>query len=87
MPGTNMNVSRRSSLVALLGLVAAGCGGGGGSGGSGSTAPAMAGSTTTRTISAQSNGTSYPLSIYLPPNPVAIRANLPTVYLLDGESR
>ena len=87
MPGTNMNVSRRSSLVALLGLVAAGCGGGGGSGGSGGAAPAMAGSTTTRTISAQSNGTSYPLSIYLPPNTVAIRANLPTVYLLDGESR
>ena len=63
MPGTNMNVSRRSSLVALLGLVAAGCGGGGGSGGSGSTAPAMAGSTQTRTVASQINGTTYPLSI------------------------
>ena len=86
MSGTTMNVSRRSSLVALLGLVTAGCGGGGG-GGSGAAAPAMAGSTQTRTISSQSNGTTYPLSIYLPPGTVAIRANLPTVYLLDGESR
>ena len=86
MPGTNMTVTRRSSLVALLGLVTAGCGGGGG-GGSGAAPPAMAGSTQTRTISSQSNGTTYPLSIYLPPNTLAIRANLPTVYLLDGESR
>ena len=83
MPGTNMNVTRRSSLVALLGLVTAGCGGGG----SGAAPPAMAGSTQTRTISSQSNGTTYPLSIYLPPNTLAIRANLPTVYLLDCESR
>jgi len=81
-----VTVSRRSSLVALLGVLTAGCGGGGG-GGSGGTASAMAGSTQTRTISAQSNATSYPLFIYLPPGTVAIRANLPTVYLLDGESR
>ena len=85
MSGTNMNVSRRSSLVAWLGLVTAGCGGGGG--GSSSAVPAMAGSTQTRTVASQSNGTTYPLSIYLPPNTAAIRANLPTVYLLDGESR
>jgi predicted alpha/beta superfamily hydrolase len=85
MSGTNTNVSRRSSLVALLGVVTAGCGGGGGA--SSSAVPAMAGSTQTRTIASQSNGTTYPLSIYLPPNTVAIRANLPTVYLLDGESR
>jgi len=80
-----VTVTRRSSLVALLGLVTAGCGGGGG--GASSTAPVMAGSTQTRTISSRSNGTDYPLYIYLPPNSLAIRANLPTVYLLDGESR
>jgi len=85
MLATYMTVTRRTSLVALLGLVTAGCGGGGG--GSGAAASAMAGSTQTRTISSQSNGTTYPLSIYLPPATVAIRANLPTVYLLDGESR
>lgn len=80
-----MTVTRRASLVAMLGLVTAGCGGGGsGSGGATST---MAGSVQTSSISAQSNGTTYPLSIYLPPGTVAIRANLPTVYLLDGESR
>ena len=87
MPGTGLTISRRSSLVALLGLVTAGCGGGGGGGGSGATAPTMAGSTQTRTLASQSNGTSYPLFIYLPPGTVAIRANMPTVYLLDGESR
>lgn len=79
-----MTVSRRSSLVALLGVFTAGCGGGG----SGTAAtPALAGSLQTSTISSTSNGTTYPLSIYLPPGTVAIRANLPTVYLLDGESR
>jgi enterochelin esterase-like enzyme len=41
----------------------------------------------TRTISATGNGTTYPLSVYLPPGTLAIRANLPTVYPLDGESR
>jgi predicted alpha/beta superfamily hydrolase len=47
----------------------------------------MAGSVQTKSIAAQSNGTTYPLYIYLPPGSVAFRANLPTVYLLDGESR
>ncbi len=79
-----MTVTRRSSIVALLGAAAAGCGGGGSSG---TGTPAMAGSVQTRTISSSSNGTTYPLSVYLPPGTVAIRPNLPTVYLLDGESR
>jgi enterochelin esterase-like enzyme len=79
-----VTVSRRSSVVALLGLVVAGCGGGGSSG---TGASSLAGSAQTRTISAQSNGTIYPLSIYLPPGGGAIGAKLPTVYLLDGESR
>ena len=48
----------------------------------------MAGSTQTRSIAAQGNGTSYPLFIYLPPGSSgALGAKLPTVYLLDGESR
>ena len=81
-----MTVSRRSSLVALMGLFTAGCGGGGG-GSDAAAAPAMTGSTQTRTISSQSNDTSYPLYLYLPPATVATRASLPTVYLLDGESR
>lgn len=79
-----MTVTRRSSLVAMLGLVAAGCGGGGSSA---PVASPMAGSVQTKSIAAQSNGTTYPLYIYLPPGSVAFRANLPTVYLLDGESR
>jgi len=81
---TTVTVTRRSSLVAMLGLVAAGCGGGGSSG---PAASSMAGSVQTRSIAAQSNGTLYPLSIYLPPSTAAFRVNVPTVYLLDGESR
>ena len=77
-------LTRRSSLIALLGAFTAGCGGGGSGDG---TAVAMAGSVQTRTLAAQSKGTSYPLYVYLPPGSIAIRANLPTVYLLDGESR
>ena len=79
-----MTVTRRSSLIALLGAVTAGCGGGGGSG---TAAPTIAGSVQTRTISSRSNSTSYPLNIYLPPGSAAARANASTVYLLDGESR
>ena len=70
-----MTVTRRASLVALLGLMAAGCGGGG----SGTASP-MARALQTREITSRSNGTTYPLYIYLPPNSDAIRATLPVVY-------
>jgi hypothetical protein len=73
--------TRRSALVALLGLVAS-CGGGGST-----PAAPMAGSVQQRSITAQSNGTTYPLNIYLPPANAGNRATLPVVYLLDGESR
>jgi enterochelin esterase-like enzyme len=78
-PGT----TRRSSMAALLGLVAAGCGGGGGSG----NGPTLAGSLRTLSLTARTIGTTYPLYIYLPPDSDAGRATLPVVYLLDGESR
>ena len=78
-----MTVTRRDSVLALLSLALAGCGGGG----SGAAAPVMAGTVDSKSIVAQSNGTSYPLSIYLPPGPAANRASLPVVYLLDGEWR
>lgn len=74
--------TRRASLVALLGVALAGCGGGGSDGGSG-----LAGATTTRTLLARSNGTTYSLSIYLPPGLVAIQATVPVIYLLDGDAR
>jgi len=67
-------------MLALLGSVS-GCGGGAG------TATPMAGSTQTRGLTAGSNGTAYPLYIYLPPGSEASRATMPVVYLLDGESR
>jgi enterochelin esterase-like enzyme len=81
MTESTITPSRRASILALLGFVAAGCGGGGG------TATPMAGTLQTRNIASRSNGTSYPLSIYLPPGDAAIRATLPVVYLLDGDSR
>ena len=74
--------NRRATLVALLGLVAAGCGGG-----SGGTPAPMAGTLQSKSIASRGNGTTYPLNIYLPPQSAAVRAALPVVYLLDGESR
>ncbi len=79
--GANIHASRRASIVALLGFVAAGCGGGAG------TPTPLAGTLQTKSIASQRNGTTYPLSIYLPPDSDMVRATLPVVYLLDGESR
>ena len=74
------SASRRTSMLALLGL-AAGCGGG-----SGDPTP-MAGSVQMRDITSSHNGTAYPLYLYLPRDAQVDRSTLPTVYLLDGESR
>src|SRR5262249_45521395 len=73
--------TRRSALVALLGLVAA-CGGGGSS-----TPAPLPGSVQQNSLGAQSNATTYPLSIYVPPGGAGNPATFPVVYLLDGESR
>jgi hypothetical protein len=80
MPDAIFSASRRTSILAALGL-AAGCGGGSGD------ATPMAGSVQLRNITASSNGTAYPLYLYLPPEAEVDRSTLPTVYLLDGESR
>ena len=80
MPDAIFSASRRTSILAALGL-AAGCGGGSGD------ATPMAGSVQLRNITAGSNGTAYPLYLYLPPGAEVDRSTLPTVYLLDGESR
>jgi predicted alpha/beta superfamily hydrolase len=74
------SANRRASIVALLGFATAGCGGGG-------TGTVMAGSLQSASIASRSNGTTYSLNIYLPPNSAATRATLPVVYLLDGDSR
>ena len=74
--------TRRASLLALAGLALGGCGGGGMDDGDG-----MAGTVVSRSIVANSNGTFYPLNIYLPPGLAAIRNTVPVIYLLDGDSR
>jgi len=74
--------SRRASLLAMLGVALAGCGGGGSDGDS-----SRAGTLQTRSLPARSNGTTYSLNIYLPPGIAAIRASVPVIYLLDGDSR
>ena len=80
-----MNPTRRATLVTLAAWLA-GCGGSGSDGPGGST-PVLAGSLQTKSLAAQANGMSYPLSIYLPPDNGTPRSALPVVYLLDGESR
>lgn len=83
MTEANTSPNRRASMIALAGLVA-GCGGGGGAS---SPATPMSGTVQYRDIAARSNVTTYPLHLYLPPGIDAIRATVPTVYLLDAESR
>ena len=75
--------TRRASLLALAGFALGGCGGGGMEDGESS----FAGTLVTRSIVANSNGTNYPLYIYLPPGLAAIRNTVPVIYLLDGDSR
>jgi hypothetical protein len=74
--------TRRAALLALSGWALAGCGGGGSS-----TDPNSTGRIESRSVVARSNGTNYPLNVYLPPGVEADRTSLPVVYLLDGESR
>jgi hypothetical protein len=74
--------TRRTSLLALAGFAVAGCGGGGSD-----TESSIEGTILARSIVASSNGTTYPLHLWLPPNLAAIRATAPVVYLLDGDSR
>ena len=82
-PAARALPDRRAALFALLGVALAGCGGGGSADGE----SAMAGTVQTRSLPARSNGTTYPLNIYLPPGIAAIRAGVPVIYLLDGDSR
>jgi len=82
-PAARALPDRRAALFALLGFALAGCGGGGSADGE----SAMAGTVQTRSLPARSNGTTYPLNIYLPPGIAAIRAGVPVIYLLDGDSR
>jgi enterochelin esterase-like enzyme len=73
--------SRRTSILTMLGFALTGCGGGG----SGTRPPI--GTQQIRSIVSHSNGSSYPLSIYLPPDSEGALDTLPVIYLLDGESR
>lgn len=78
-----MSTTRRHATLTLLASLLPACGGGGGGGPDPKT---MGGGTLqTRSVRARSNGTTYPLSVYLPPGPAS--GKVPTVYLLDGESR
>lgn len=67
------------AALSLLAFALGGCGGGG-------SAQPIEGSRETRTISSRINGTTYPLSIYLPPTSAGPRSALPVIYALDGES-
>jgi hypothetical protein len=83
MPNTLRSTSlptRRSSLLALAGFALAGCGGSDGE-------YSLSGTMLSRSLVANSNGTAYPLNIYLPPNIAEIRNTVPVVYVLDGDSR
>ncbi len=70
------------ALLALACAVLAGCGGGSTSDGN---APTIIGTRQTASITSRANGSSYALSIYLPPASAGPRNSLPIVYALDGD--
>lgn len=67
------------AAMSLLTFALVGCGGG-------DSGQPIEGSRETRAISSRINGTTYPLSIYLPPASAGPRSALPVIYALDGES-
>lgn len=68
------------SLGALLALP--GCGGGG----SGTTQAQTPGEFQSLSITARATGTTYPLSVFIPPSGTTRRSDLPVIVALDGES-
>ncbi len=71
-----------------LALLLVGCGGGSGaeSPGGGDPAVSSQGTREVRTIGSALTGTSYPLSLYVPPTSAGPRGGMPVIYVLDGES-
>jgi hypothetical protein len=74
--------TRRAFTTAGL-LALAGCGGGGAGTGEPASDP---GSIRTPSLASRSTGTTYPLSIYMPPAGSTRPQDLPVVYALDGET-
>lgn len=96
-----MTMTRRAALLRTVGTCAslsslapvlASCGGGGSDTGNGSI-PGWLGQGTidTKTLTARSNGTTYPIYIYTPPGSAKDspkdRADMPVIYALDGDIR
>jgi hypothetical protein len=88
-----MTTTRRTAIFGSLAAFLTSCGGGGDAGGGDGSGTLIGGtglppgSTQTTTLTALSNGVPYPVYIYVPPNSENERASLPTVYLLDGDTR
>jgi hypothetical protein len=78
-----MPITRRTAVVGSFATLLSGCGGGGG----GDSGDGLQGSIETRSMTARSNGATYPLYIYLPPDSDRDRASLPVIYALDGDTR
>lgn len=74
--------SRRAFTTAGL-LALAGCGGGGAGTGEPASDP---GSIRAPSLASRSTGTTYPLSIYMPPAGSTRPQDLPVIYALDGET-
>jgi enterochelin esterase-like enzyme len=81
-PAAPSHPTRRASLLALAGVALAGCGGGGSD-----DEPTANGTFVGRSLVAASNGTTYPLNIWLPPDLATNRDTASVVYLLDGDAR
>ena len=91
-----MTTTRRTAILRAmsvcaslgpLGPVLSACGGGSGTDNGSIPGWAGQGTTTTQWMVARSNGTTYPVYIYTPPDSAKDRATMPVVYSLDGDIR
>jgi Putative esterase len=75
------------ALALLCGALAA-CGGGGGGGATPApdTSAVDRGSRASTSFTSRNTGTTYPVSLFLPPASAGARSSLPILYVLDGES-
>lgn len=86
-------LTRLLAVLSLPALALAGCGGGGAGGGatgggtsSSGGSSAAGGQVISTSLASRINSTTYSLDVYLPPASAGARADLPVVYMLDGET-
>lgn len=81
---TGFQQTRRAALTAAVAAALAACGGGGSGDGD---APAPVGQVINSTIKSASNGSTYPVQVFLPESYATGTATLPVIYATEGDAQ